>query len=45
MSADKKGNLEYWTGPKGDYGFPRNLSWEYKTDTDLFEFMKVFKQT
>ncbi|BFY99385.1 hypothetical protein BsWGS_02425 [Bradybaena similaris] len=40
VSADKKGNLEYWTGPKGDYSFPRNLSWEYKTDTDLFEFMK-----
>lgn len=43
MSADKKGIVEYWSGPKGDYGFPKNVSWEYKTDTDLFEFMKVRK--
>ena len=33
--------LEYWTGPKYDYKFPKNVQWEYKTDTDLYEFAKV----
>ena len=33
--------LEYWTGPKHDYKFPKVVDWEYKTDTDLYEFAKV----
>ena len=41
VSADKKGMVEFWTGPKQDYTFPRRLKWEYKTDTDLYEFAKV----
>uniref|UniRef100_A0A0L8H1R6 peptidylprolyl isomerase n=1 Tax=Octopus bimaculoides TaxID=37653 RepID=A0A0L8H1R6_OCTBM len=32
--------VEYWTGPKRDYGFPKNISWSYKTDTDLYDFVK-----
>ena len=41
VSADGAGMLEYWTGPKQDYKFPKNIKWEYKTDTDLYEFAKV----
>ncbi|XP_013401438.1 peptidylprolyl isomerase domain and WD repeat-containing protein 1-like isoform X2 [Lingula anatina] len=40
VSADESGMVEYWTGPKSDYNFPKNVSWEYKTDTDLYEFAK-----
>lgn len=40
LSCDQEGMLEVWTGPKGDYKFPKNLQWEYKTDTDLYEFIK-----
>ena len=35
--------LEYWSGPSGDYGFPGNVKFELKIDTDLYEFVKVFK--
>ena len=41
VSVDKVGMLEYWTGPKHDYKFPKVVDWEYKTDTDLYEFAKV----
>ena len=41
VSTDTNGMLEYWTGPKHDYKFPRNIGWEFKTDTDLYEFAKV----
>lgn len=41
VSVDKSGMVEYWSGPKRDYKFPTKLPWEYKTDTDLYEFMKV----
>lgn len=40
VSVDSSGMLEYWTGPKYEYQFPRTVSWEYKTDTDLYEFAK-----
>ncbi|XP_036371263.1 peptidylprolyl isomerase domain and WD repeat-containing protein 1-like [Octopus sinensis] len=40
VSSDESGMLEYWTGPKRDYGFPKNISWLYKTDTDLYDFIK-----
>ncbi|KAH9500675.1 Peptidylprolyl isomerase domain and WD repeat containing protein 1 [Bulinus truncatus] len=42
VSSDKKGIIEYWCGPKLDFNFPKNVHWEYKTDTDLFDFLKVF---
>ena len=32
--------LEYWTGPKHDYQYPRNVRFESKLDTDLFEFAR-----
>lgn len=40
ISVDKTGILEYWSGPKQDYAFPRNVAFESKLDTDLFEFAK-----
>ncbi|XP_052774454.1 peptidylprolyl isomerase domain and WD repeat-containing protein 1-like [Mya arenaria] len=40
MSGDLGGMVEVWSGPKGDYKFPKGLEFQYKTDTDLFEFMK-----
>ncbi|XP_055968613.1 peptidylprolyl isomerase domain and WD repeat-containing protein 1 isoform X3 [Sorex fumeus] len=40
VSSDKSGMIEYWTGPPHEYKFPRNVNWEYKTDTDLYEFAK-----
>lgn len=41
VSVDEGRMVEYWAGPRGDYQFPRNLSWESKIDTDLYEFLKV----
>ncbi|XP_064625093.1 peptidylprolyl isomerase domain and WD repeat-containing protein 1-like [Lineus longissimus] len=40
VSVDQSGMVEYWTGPKYDYKFPKNILWEYKTDSDLYEFAK-----
>ena len=40
LSVDSAGILEYWTGPKTEYMFPRCVSFESKLDTDLFEFAK-----
>ncbi|XP_056288170.1 peptidylprolyl isomerase domain and WD repeat-containing protein 1 [Pseudoliparis swirei] len=40
VSVDKAGMLEYWTGLRNDFKFPRYVQWEYKTDTDLYEFAK-----
>ena len=41
LSVDKQGMVEYWTGPKKDYKFPTQVAFKYKTDTDLYEFVKV----
>ena len=41
VSGDQSGMLEYWAGPAQDYGFPKVVKFEYKTDTDLYEFAKV----
>ena len=41
VSSDVGGMVEFWTGPKGDYNFTKSLEWEYKTDTDWYEFVKV----
>lgn len=40
VSVDKAGILEYWTGPKQEFKFPKNVSFDSKLDTDLFEFAK-----
>jgi len=41
ISIDERGMVEYWSGAKTNYEFPQNIKWEYKTDTDLYEFYKV----
>uniref|UniRef100_A0A1I7WZ24 peptidylprolyl isomerase n=1 Tax=Heterorhabditis bacteriophora TaxID=37862 RepID=A0A1I7WZ24_HETBA len=41
VSIDDSGMIEYWSGAKKDYGFPDNIHWKYKTETDLYEFMRV----
>ena len=40
ISVDKQGILNYWTGAKTEFQFPRNIGFESKLDTDLFEFAK-----
>ncbi len=40
ISVDKQGILNYWTGEKTEYEFPKNVDFESKLDTDLFEFVK-----
>uniref|UniRef100_A0A8C5B717 peptidylprolyl isomerase n=1 Tax=Gadus morhua TaxID=8049 RepID=A0A8C5B717_GADMO len=40
VSADKAGMIEYWTGYRNEFKFPKYVDWEYKTDTDLYEFAK-----
>ena len=37
--------LEYWGGVSHDYKFPDNVKFQYKTDTDLYEFAKVTMAT
>ncbi|VDN02587.1 unnamed protein product [Thelazia callipaeda] len=41
ISVDVTGMLEFWSGPKCNYSFPENIKWLYKTDTDLYEFIKI----
>uniref|UniRef100_A0A1I7ZGK1 peptidylprolyl isomerase n=1 Tax=Steinernema glaseri TaxID=37863 RepID=A0A1I7ZGK1_9BILA len=40
ISVDEMGVIEYWSGPKTDYKFPPNVSFEFKSDTDLYELPK-----
>ena len=40
VSVDKQGILNYWTGAKTEYQFPKSVDFESKLDTDLFEFAK-----
>jgi peptidylprolyl isomerase domain and WD repeat-containing protein 1 len=42
MSYIIKGMIEYWTGPLNDYKFPKNVEFDSKMDTDLYEFVKVY---
>ena len=44
VSTDKAGMVEYWSGLKNDCNFPKNVKFEFKTDTDLFEFIMVGTQ-
>ena len=39
--GDRNGMLEYWSGPRNEYKFPKTAAWDCKTDTDLYEFVKV----
>ncbi|CAB3404335.1 unnamed protein product [Caenorhabditis bovis] len=42
VSIDDTGMMECWHGEKGGFEFPKDvLTWEYKLDTDLYEFFKV----
>ena len=41
VSTDKNGMVEYWSGPNNDYKFPKNVLYESKMETDLYEFIKV----
>ena len=41
VSADEAGMIEYWSGIRHDVQFPKNVNFEFKTDTDLFEFIMV----
>ncbi|XP_018565250.1 peptidylprolyl isomerase domain and WD repeat-containing protein 1 [Anoplophora glabripennis] len=40
ISVDRGGMLEYWTGIKQDCIFPKNVAFDSKLDTDLYEFAK-----
>ncbi|XP_065904172.1 peptidylprolyl isomerase domain and WD repeat-containing protein 1-like [Dysidea avara] len=40
VSVDRSAMLEYWGGVSHDYKFPSNMQFQYKTDTDLYEFAK-----
>ncbi|KAK9892527.1 hypothetical protein WA026_020512 [Henosepilachna vigintioctopunctata] len=40
ISVDKDGILEYWTGIKQNCIFPKNVAFESKLDTSLYEFAK-----
>ena len=44
VSADTSGMIEYWRGPSGSYCFPRNIKFDLKIDTDLYEFVKVSRE-
>lgn len=45
LSGDEAGMIEYWSGLKEDCKFPQNVDFQYKTDTDLFEFVMVSRST
>ncbi|RUP43817.1 LOW QUALITY PROTEIN: hypothetical protein BC936DRAFT_136694, partial [Jimgerdemannia flammicorona] len=40
LSADTSGIIEYWD-PEEPFELPKNVAFEYKSDTDLFEFKKL----
>ncbi|PKC13234.1 peptidyl-prolyl cis-trans isomerase cyp15, partial [Rhizophagus irregularis] len=40
LSADTSGMLEYWV-PEEPFGLPKTVSFEFKSDTDLYEFKKM----
>ncbi|CAG8529799.1 4493_t:CDS:10 [Funneliformis mosseae] len=40
ISADTSGMLEYWV-PEEPFGLPKTVSFEFKSDTDLYEFKKA----
>lgn len=40
VSVDRAGIVEYWTGPKNEFKFPKSVKFTSKLDTDLFDFVK-----
>ncbi|CAG8444879.1 5545_t:CDS:10 [Acaulospora morrowiae] len=40
VSADSSGMVEYWK-PEEPFDLPKTVSFEYKSDTDLYEFKKA----
>ena len=40
VSVDTKAMIEYWTGPRTEFEFPKNVGFSSKLDTDLFEFVQ-----
>ncbi|KAF4532794.1 hypothetical protein B566_EDAN002644 [Ephemera danica] len=40
VSVDQAGMLEYWTGPKTQFSFPKCVKFRSKLDTNLYEFGK-----
>ena len=40
VSADSSGMMEYWD-PEEPFELPKTVAFEYKSDTDLYEFKKV----
>ncbi|XGW11843.1 hypothetical protein V3C99_012929 [Haemonchus contortus] len=41
ISIDDAGMIEYWSGAKREFKFAENVKFKYKTETDLYEFMKA----
>ncbi|CAD6195588.1 unnamed protein product [Caenorhabditis auriculariae] len=42
VSIDDAGMIECWSGEKGEFDFPQErLKWEYKVETDLYDFVKA----
>ncbi|KAL3124066.1 hypothetical protein niasHT_004655 [Heterodera trifolii] len=41
ISFDEIGMAEYWSGSKNEFSFPKTVNFEFKTDTDLYEFCKI----
>lgn len=41
VSCDSNGMIEYWC-PGPDAVFPKNVKFQRKTETDLYEFAKVW---
>ncbi|VDO60754.1 unnamed protein product [Haemonchus placei] len=41
ISIDDTGMIEYWSGAKREFKFAENVKFKYKTETDLYEFMKA----
>ncbi len=39
ISIDAAGMVEYWS--TSTYDFPNNVKFQYKSDTDLYEFAKA----
>eukprot|EP00056_Hartaetosiga_gracilis_P004445 m.75093 g.75093 ORF g.75093 m.75093 type:complete len:644 (-) comp11832_c0_seq9:112-2043(-) len=40
VSCDSGGMIEYWTGSNDDFSEPKNVSFEFKSDTDLYDLLK-----
>lgn len=40
VSVDKKGFIQYWSTE--DYELPKNIAFKMYSNTDLYEFAKVF---